>query len=286
MKKHMLKCEYVLAENCYQIEKEKLVQELNCQHELEMKELNCQHELEIQELQKTLTQQQIHHAQEIQELQKIIATLQGQNTLLHSELEKSQTMLRTVTEQAINRPTSLTQNIDNKNIKITNYLSDHSAYRAQTQPERVRHMLDMHLEDYFFDGQVGLAKFVVDHVIRLEDGKMILCCTDTSRKRFRFVDANEKIEEDMKAKMLCSKLSVPVREMCNSVYDRIVQKLTNEKNLKISNGVGGFAIDFLEKKIDLAHNRYMEIREFDAEENSNFVNELASLLRNPEEVSE
>lgn len=227
------------------------------------------------------TEQQSKHAFEVQELHKTIATLQAQNTLLQSELEKTQKMLQSLTEQAINRPTTVTHNIDNKNIKITNYLSDYSAYQTQTDPQRVREMLDLHLENYFFDGQAGLAKFVVEHIIRLEDGKMILCCTDPVRKRFRFVDANEHVAEDMRAKMLCSKLSVPVREMCNNVFQRIIDKLTREQKVKISSGAGAFDLDFLEKKIGLAHERFIEIRAFEGDENSDFLNELATLLRNP-----
>lgn len=44
---------------------------------------------------------------------------------------------------------------------------------------------------------------------------------------------------------------------------------------------GAFDIDFLEKKIELAQQRFIEIRAFDGDENIDFLNELAILLRNP-----
>lgn len=210
-----------------------------------------------------------------------IARLQSENQVLQRELIKAQEANQILAKEAINRPTT-TNNQHNNNLKITNYLTDHQSYLSQTQPHRVRDMLDQHLETYFMDGQSGLARFLVEHIIKMNDGKLILVCTDTSRKRFRFVNADGKMVEDMKAKMLCTKLSVPVREMCNEVFDRIINKLKSDKKVKISNGSGAFEIDFLEKKMEWAEKKFIEIRSFDYDDdNTDFLNELAALLRNP-----
>lgn len=165
-------------------------------------------------------------------------------------------------------------------MKITQHLADHNMYLAQTNPQHIKAMMIEHFESYLFDGQPGLARFVVDHIIRMSDGKLILCCTDPARKRFRFVDADKRLAEDMRAKMLCSKLSVPVREMCTDVFYRIIGKLNEEKRMKISTDVGAMEIDFLERKINVAHDRYIEIRSFDSDDNADFLNELTVLLRN------
>lgn len=212
-----------------------------------------------------------------------LTRLQTENNLLRTELTKAQQALERLTEQAIHRPTTTTTvtNQQNNLVKITNSLADYKAYAMQTHPHRVKDMLEQHFENYFFHGQQGLARFVVDHIIRMDDGKMIICCTDTSRKRFRFVNADGKLAEDMKAKLLTKKLSVPVREMCDAVFDRIIERLKTEKKVMISNGAGAFDLDFLDKKVECAEKRFIEIRSFDGDDNTDFLNELATLLRNP-----
>lgn len=212
-----------------------------------------------------------------------IAKLQTENHLLRVELTKAQGTAQALAVHAINRPTTNTTTNNNQMLKITNYLADHDAYMAQTNPHRVKNMLDQHLESYFFDGQQGLARFVVDHIIRMDDGKLILCCTDTTRKRFRFVNTEGKLAEDMKAKLLTTKLSLPIREMCNHVFDRIIKRLKSEKKVMISSGAGAFDIDILDKKVEYAEKNFIEIRSFDGEDNTDFLNELAILLRNAAE---
>lgn len=226
---------------------------------------------------KELEHTRLQNAKDI-EIARLQASLQ--------RLENQVQMLSNFTKDAINRPTTISTTNNQQNIasvKITNHLANHKSYLAQLHPERVRNKLDQHLENYFFAGQQGLARFVVEHIIKMDDDKFILVCTDTSRKRFRFVNAEEELAEDMRAKILCSKLKTPVREMCNEVFDRVIARLKSEKKVQISQGAGAFDIDFLDKKLEYAEKKFIEIRSFDSEDNTDFLNELATLLRNPTE---
>lgn len=266
MKRHELSCSYVAMQKYMEEEYAKLKQ--NYEESL------YRHSLENAELRSLMLEQQHQY-------QLRIVKLEAENEMMRNEVSKTRDQVTNLAKEAINRPTT-TNNQQNNNLKITNYLTDHQSYLSQTQPHRVRDMLDQHLETYFMDGQSGLARFLVEHIIKMNDGKLILVCTDTSRKRFRFVNADGKMVEDMKAKMLCTKLSVPVREMCNEVFDRIINKLKSDKKVKISNGSGAFEIDFLEKKMEWAEKKFIEIRSFDYDDdNTDFLNELAALLRNP-----
>lgn len=132
---------------------------------------------------------------------KEITRLQAENDILRQELEKAQGVAQSLAKEAINRPTTIANTTNNNqqnigNVKITNYLAGNDVFTAQTHPEHVKNVLDKHFEAYFMDGQQGL----VEHVIKVE-GKLILVCTDTSRKRFRFVNTDGKLAEDMKAKI-------------------------------------------------------------------------------------
>lgn len=82
--------------------------------------------------------------------------------------------------------------------------------------------------------------------------------------------------------MLAKKLSIPVKEVCATVFDRIINRLSEEKSNKKSDGAGAFEIDFLDKKIDFASLKFLNIREFDTDVGNEFLTELASLLRGPQ----
>lgn len=276
LKKHTQKCIFVLVNNAIHNEQEKN----RIAIEQQLTTIRKQHSSEIA----TIKAQYVH---ELNELHRALSNVETENRLLKHELEKAQQSAHSLAKDAINRPTTTTNNhqqIGNVgNVKITNYLTDHNTYSTQTHPTYVKHMLDQHFETYFMDGQPGLARFLVEHIIKMSDGKLILVCTDTARKRFRFLNADGKMAEDMKAKMLCSKLSVPIREMCNEVFDRVIARLESDKKVKISNGCGAFEIDFLDKKIEWAGKKFIEIRSFNSggDDNTDFLNELATLLRNP-----
>lgn len=244
-----------------------------------------QSEQQILEL-RTKYDQQLHDLSKYSAEQKIssdlfISKLQAENDILRQELERAHKM----NEQAINRPTTIAHNTTNnqQNVRITNYLTGNDVFTAQTHPQHVKSVLDKHFEAYFMDGQQGLARCLVEHIIKV-DGKLILVCTDTSRKRFRFVNADGKLAEDMKARMLCNKLGEPVREICHDVFERVLAKLESDKRLKMSNGSGAFEIAFADKRREWAEQKFMEIRSFERDDdNTDFLNELAALLRNPED---
>jgi hypothetical protein len=263
LNRHIKKCLFLSTENEFQ---EKLKISLKENRE-EVEELKSQ----IKEYQEQLSKIKT-------EYEKRISELNIEKNILQRELEKTQHMIQTV----INRPTTTNEIGNVNNVKITNHLADHKSFLRQIHPERVTELLHLHFEKYFMDGQIGLARFVVEHVIRLNDGKMILCCTDPSRKRFRFIDADGKLAEDLRAKMFRSKIKIPVKEMCNEVFDRIIDRIKHEKKVKISSGESeaGMEIEFLDKKIDMAERRFFEIRAFDGDDGTEFLNELASLLRN------
>lgn len=214
---------------------------------------------------------------ELSQYKLMVASLRAENEILTRELEKAQSSANRLAEQAVNRPT-LVSNTHNT-VKITNYLSDFETYKRQTDPDHVRLLVDTHFDErYFFDGQQGLARFIADYIIRSQDGKMIMVCTDTSRKRFRFVNADSQLEEDLRARILTKKLSVPVKEVCVKIFDRIMERLKQQKQV----AQGAFEIDFLDKKMEYAAEKYINIREFDGEEGHDFLAELAALLRTPQ----
>jgi hypothetical protein len=266
-KRHISKCPLIAWAQKWENEREvweKQLADIHTYHQQQLAEIHTYHSHQLSE-------QKVAY-----DLQ--LSTIQAEKALLEKQLERAQSTV----EKAINRPT----NNYTQNVKITNHLADHQTYQRQTDPNRVMELMDKHFEPYFFHGQSGLAQFIVDHVIHSGDGKMIMVCTDSARKRFRFVNADSQIEEDLKAKILTKRISIPVKKVCNTVFGRINSRLEAEKTSKIDSRAGAFEVDLLEKKIDLAFKNFMSIREFDCEESGDFLNELTGLLRSGPTVEE
>lgn len=57
------------------------------------------------------------------------------------------------------------------------------------EPKKLEETIREHYtERDFFGGQKRLANFFLERVIKTPDDKMLICCTDTSRKKFKILD--------------------------------------------------------------------------------------------------
>lgn len=219
------------------------------------------------------------------------SALRAERNLLQSMMDKSEDRVHRLTERVIDKPVVINQYHNeigqlnqqhHNNVKVTNYLTDYKTFETRTHPDFVTQVARQNMIQYFMDGQGGLARFVVECIIRCEKGGMILCCTDTARKRFRFLNANGELQEDLEARMLTSKLSIPIKQVAHEVFQHICTSLEKERQVKISEKAGTFEVGFVEKKIEMAHDHLFSIREFDLEDkNSEFLTELCGLLRGP-----
>ena len=60
--------------------------------------------------------------------------------------------------------------------------------------------------EYFLDGQKGVARFVVDNILKDEDNNLKYLCTDASRSTFKYKDKLGNIQKDYEAKRLTNYL--------------------------------------------------------------------------------
>lgn len=294
MKRHINRCLILEAEQTFA----KQLHEMQTQHDIQINSILSQKEKQNLEYQSKLCQlssqcTKLQTEKEMLEKQilKLETQLEKQIDKFELQMEKAQQTAQCLAERAIDRPTTVNSTTNQQhneigsisNVKVTTMLTDFATYQRQTDPQFVMETARQYLEKYFFDGPKGLARFLVEHIIRSDDGKLILCCTDPARKRFRFVNADSKLEEDLKAKMLTQKISVPIKQVCHEVFDNIQKKLNTEKQMKIAANAGAFQIGFLDDKITIAGEHLLSIREFDydSSHNSDFLNELAALLRGP-----
>jgi hypothetical protein len=76
--------------------------------------------------------------------------------------------------------------------------------------ERLKDLVEANFTNsHMLEGQKGIARFTVEHVIKDEDGKLRYICTDPARHTFRFKEGDTEIK-DIRGKRLSTALAPPV----------------------------------------------------------------------------
>ena len=122
----------------------------------------------------------------------------------------------------------------------------------------------------------GVAQFVYDHIIKLEDDRMIYACFDTSRQIFKYKDKNGNEIKDPKAIRLKKMIKPGLLKQSQTLLDYFNDEcdyLENRKNK-------GMDIDRKEYNImKMLKEKAFEVGAeiLNIEDTNKFSNELASL---------
>jgi hypothetical protein len=198
-------------------------------------------------------------------------------------IEKENQRLTILLEKMMDKPVITNNTMNTTNIKgnqlIQNVLASSDVYSKQTNSERIRSIPHKIIEKHFWLGQKGIARFCLNYIVKSADAdgaeKMILCCTDPSRKRFKYFNASNKIVEDIEARHFTDLISIPIKTVCREVYDNIIKKIEEDK--KETTDI--FDLDLLETRISIAQQKFLEINNIgDNQRNSEYKNELSILL--------
>ena len=152
--------------------------------------------------------------------EKTIAKLEMKITQCDSFIQK-------LALEGASKPTTTTNNTVNN---IRNQLS--STYTLdKLEPKKLEDTMREHYTEHdFFGGQKRLANFFFEKVIKTPDDKMLICCTDTSRKKFKILDLRGNMKEDIEARTLCEKLKVPTQMITKEIYDKVVDRIDIERD--------------------------------------------------------
>ena len=103
---------------------------------------------------------------------------------------------------------------------------------------------------------------------------MLLCCTDLTRHRFKYVDEKDEIREDVEARTFTQKVAGPTKEVFEKVYNNIQEDIED----KIVNKDNEYDSSFLSTKRAMANKTYSEIKDIDnSQKNSEYKKELSTL---------
>jgi hypothetical protein len=193
-------------------------------------------------------------------------------TKLELKIAQCDTFIQTIAEEG-SRKVTTTNTINH----IRNQLS--STYTIDNlEPKQVEDkMRQYYTENDFFGGQKRLAGVCVEKVIKTPDGKMMICCSDISRKKFKILDVQGNLKEDIEARLLCKKLKVPIQMITKEIYDKVIERIDTERN-RLSTDDRSLREKLLDDSMR-AQQVYIENLNFDdLNYNQDFMHELCVLL--------
>lgn len=206
------------------------------------------------------------HSKEISNHEKTIKDLQTQLDKMFSTIEK-------MALTAIDKPVT-TVNVRNNNIYSGQY------FLEKINPDEIKRKCQSYLtEQVFFDGQRGIAQLCTDHIIKTKDKKVLLTCSDVSRKKFKYVDENGNVKEDYEARAFTEKVYDPIKQVSKVVYEHILSDVKDEQErLDEYENIDYGRKSVLRDKTMRAINCFAQIVSIDdPNNNSEFKTELAIL---------
>lgn len=249
LQKHLKTCKY--------IEMDVIISHIHKEHQKEIESLKMEHQKEM---------------------------MRCKEEWMDKEQERMASLLEKVMTKPVinntNNTNTTTTNIRGNNNNLQSLLAPPELYEKQVDPNRIKALDQSDVEKHFWLGQKGIARLCVDHVIKTvdEDGnsKMLICCTDSSRKRFKYIDENNHIADDMEARNFIDTVSAPIVTVCKKVYDTIVSKIEDDKK----ETTDAFDLNLLENKTNIAQQKFLEIKDIsDHNRNSDYKNEMSILLK-------
>jgi hypothetical protein len=147
-------------------------------------------------------------------------------TKLEVKISQCDAFIQTLAREGSNKATTTNNTVNNtiRNVLSPTYTID------KLEPKQLeQQMREQYTERDFFGGQKGLANFCVERIIKTPDGKMMICCSDTSRKKFKILDIKGNLKEDIEARLLCEKLKIPIQTVTKTIYDKIIERIDEER---------------------------------------------------------
>ena len=125
------------------------------------------------------------------------------------QIKDLQNKLDKIANKAIDRPT-ITNNTINNKFELNTFPS---------QSEIDQKIESQFNDKYLLDGIKGVAQFVYDHIVKLEDGSIAYACFDTSRQVFKYKDQNGNEIKDPKAVKLRRMIKPGLLRQSQTLFD-------------------------------------------------------------------
>jgi len=246
------------------------------EYEMKIKELISFHTKDLEDREKEM-KNLIKEIEEIQHDHKKEITYKDDKIIdLQIQIDKMYSTIENLATKAIDKPT-----INNTTNNVRNNIYSDKYFLETLTPEEITKKCRNHLtEEVFFDGQPGIAKMCTEKIIKTKDEKVLLACTDVSRKKFKYIDEFGNVKEDYEARTFMEKVIGPIKKIGLEVYENIKSNIKDEEEV-LKNKRDCESMDrktALHYKNDRASDCMKQILFIDVPaENGLFKNELAVL---------
>jgi hypothetical protein len=258
-------------------EKELLGQQTKYEKELLGQQTKHDKELVVQQTkyEKELLDQKSKYEKELLEYKCQLEIQQNSFKIIEKQLEYAQTSFENLSKEAINRPTSTTTNNTINNIRTilsTNHTLDN------LKEEELYNIFKENLtEDILLGGQRAIAKICNEKIIQKDD-KMLICCTDASRDKYKYMDKDGNIKEDISARNFTNIIIRPLETVGQNVYENACANIEEEREqlsvIEYSKQAS------LNSKKTFLMNSMVDLRSINCPSfNSKFLTELAILTK-------
>ena len=234
-------------------------------------------------LEQKLEEQKLLFEIKLQEKEKIMQekdnlnyTLKTENKNLREQIESLQQKLASIAIEGVRKPTKTTTKITNNTTTTNNVTQILSPFDLEQKD--ILGIIENNLdENSFLNSQRGIAKFCVDNILKTEDGKMRMICSDPSRERFKYMDDKGVIKDDIQARQFIEKIYPPIHQVGEKIHESIIEKCKTQ-NMKIAKGEDKTDKYLVKIREEAANNSWMEIRFIKSQtSNGTFRKELAIL---------
>ena len=223
---------------------------------------------EIENYKKQLEKQEENYKKQLEK------QLEKQKEIYIKQLEKQeeqikdlQNKLDKIANKAIDRPTTTNHNTVNNKFELNTFPS---------QREIDKKIESQFNDKYILDGMKGIAQFVFDHIVKLEDGSMAYACYDTSRQMFKYKDENGNEIKDPKAVKLKKMIKPGLLKQSKTLLDYFNDECDYlEKRKDNGQDIDGKEYNIMNTLREKAFEVGCEI--LSIEDTNKFTNELANL---------
>jgi hypothetical protein len=247
------------------------VQKLKEHHRDELELLTLNYKDDVQQLKERYREDLAGKELEIRGL---MSKLEVMEPIMTSRLKHADDLANRIADRSTISTTNNTYN------HIHHVLADGKTFLEMTHPDRVKAIVQENTDKYFWQGQSGAANLVYDHVLcvdtpDMDDNKrMLLVCTDTSRKKCKYNNEKNEVVEDIGASHFLSRVAEPITEAAKEWHTTVTSQLKDEKcKKKIDAGMA----DKKTEQADLALMDLLCIK--DENNNQRFVNKLCTLAK-------
>jgi hypothetical protein len=193
-----------------------------------------------------------------------------------TQIQTLQKMLENIATKAVDKPTITTNTTNTITNQIRNCFSTKHFLEDIKIADIKRKCQSSLTEQILMDGQRGIARLCTEQIINTRDKKKLLIATDHTRAKFRYMDKQGNLKDDIEARTFIEKVSKPIKEVADIVFDNVLSCIKDEKEMLEDDDYSRKA-ELNDKELQ-ANRSMMYIKCFDdPKHNSDFTNELAIL---------